>query len=71
MLKISSAQIPARIGDFEFNLNEIIHAASNAQQQGAHVLVTPELSLTGYLPEDLLMRPAYQAAAEALIQGTV
>lgn len=67
MLKISSAQIPARIGDFEFNLNEIIHAASNAQQQGAHVLVTPELSLTGYLPEDLLMRPAYQAAAEAAL----
>lgn len=64
MLKISTAQIPARIGDFEFNLNQIITAAQAAQQQGAHVLVTPELSITGYLPEDLLSRPAYQAAAE-------
>ena len=67
MLKISNAQIPARIGDFEFNLNEIIRAAGSAQQQGAHVLVTPELSLTGYLPEDLLMRPAYQSATEAAL----
>ena len=65
MLKISNAQIPARIGDFEFNLNEINRAAGSAQQQRAHVLVTPELSLTGYLPEDLLMRPAYQSATEA------
>ena len=64
MLKISTAQIPARIGDFEFNLNQIITAAQAAQQQGAHILVTPELSITGYLPEDLLLRPAYRAAAE-------
>ncbi|MBS1174753.1 MAG: nadE [Burkholderiaceae bacterium] len=65
MLKFSCAQIPARIGDFEFNLAQIVEAAHNAQQQGAHVLVTPELSITGYLPEDLLMRPAFRAASEA------
>ncbi|TDR31716.1 NAD+ synthase [Hydromonas duriensis] len=64
MLKISTAQIPARIGDFSFNVEHIVRAAANAQQQGAHVLVTPELSLTGYIPEDLLLRPAYRAACE-------
>jgi NAD+ synthase (glutamine-hydrolysing) len=64
MLKISNAQIPARIGDFDFNLNEIIVAARAAQQQGAHILVTPELSITGYLPEDLLLRPAFWVASE-------
>ena len=67
MLKFSCAQIPARIGDFDFNLTQIIEAARNAQQQGAHVLVTPELSITGYLPEDLLFRPAFRAASEAAL----
>ena len=67
MLKFSCAQIPARIGDFDFNLAQIIEAARNAQQQGAHVLVTPELSITGYLPEDLLFRPAFRAASEATL----
>ena len=67
MLKISCAQIPARIGDFDFNLKQILDAADNAQKQGAHVLLTPELSLTGYLPEDLLMRPAFRMAAEAAL----
>ena len=65
MLKISCAQIPARIGDFDFNLAQIVAAADNAQKQGAHLLITPELSITGYLPEDLLMRPAFRAASEA------
>ncbi|GHA69300.1 NAD+ synthase [Formosimonas limnophila] len=64
MLKISNAQIAARIGDFDFNVNEIIKAAMSAQQQGSHLLVTPELSVTGYLPEDLLMRPAFRMASE-------
>ena len=67
MLKFSCAQIPARIGDFEFNLAQIVEAARNAQQQGAHVLVTPELSITGYLPEDLLFRPAFRAASVAAL----
>ena len=65
MLKISCAQIPARIGDFDFNLNQILESAASAQQQGAHILLTPELSITGYLPEDLLMRPAFRTASEA------
>lgn len=64
MLKFSCAQIPARIGDFEFNVSQIVSAAGNAQQQGAHILVTPELSVTGYLPEDLLMRPSFRWATE-------
>lgn len=67
MLKISNAQIPVKIGDFQFNLNEIWVAAQNAQRQGAHLLVTPELSITGYLPEDLIFRPAYQLASEAAL----
>ncbi len=64
MLKISAAQIPARIGDFAYNTGYILRAAANGQQQGAHIVITPELSLTGYIPEDLLMRPAYRAACE-------
>lgn len=64
MLKLSVAQIPARIGDFTYNMAQIMTAADFAQQQGAHVLVTPELSLTGYTPEDLLMRPAFRTATE-------
>ncbi|HQO29256.1 MAG TPA: nitrilase-related carbon-nitrogen hydrolase, partial [Accumulibacter sp.] len=55
-LKIAIAQINVTVGDFAGNLARIVDFAKRAQQQGADLLLTPELALCGYPPEDLLLR---------------
>lgn len=62
--KIALAQINPLLGDLAGNAQLIHKAALEAHSQGARVLVTPELSLTGYPPEDLLLRPAFIEASE-------
>jgi NAD+ synthase (glutamine-hydrolysing) len=67
MLKVALAQINATVGDLAGNARKIIEAAQRAHAQGAALVVAPELALTGYPPEDLLLRPAFvQACTEAL-----
>jgi NAD+ synthase (glutamine-hydrolysing) len=67
VLKAALAQINATVGDLEGNARKIIDAARLAHAQGARLVVAPELALTGYPPEDLLLRPAFmQACALAL-----
>ena len=66
-MKVALAQINATVGDLAGNTRLLVQAARQAYQQGALLVVSPELSLTGYPPEDLLLRPAFMAAcAEAL-----
>jgi len=66
-LKVALAQVNATVGDLGGNARQIIDAARRAYAQGARVVLTPELSLCGYPPEDLLMRPAFmQACSQAL-----
>ncbi len=69
MLKIALAQINSKVGDLAGNAEKIFLAAQQAQQAGASLLVTPELSLTGYPPEDLVLRPAFLAACEKALQS--
>jgi NAD+ synthase (glutamine-hydrolysing) len=52
------------LGDLAGNAQLIQKAAGDAFKQGAKLVVTPELALTGYPPEDLLLRPAFIEAAE-------
>jgi len=67
VLKVALAQINATVGDLQGNARRIIEAARSAHAQGALLVVAPELALTGYPPEDLLLRPAFmQACSEAL-----
>jgi len=55
------------VGDLAGNAAKIIAAARSAYEQGARLVLTPELGLCGYPPEDLLLRPAFmQACADAL-----
>ncbi len=68
MLKVGVAQINSRVGDLQGNADKIFEAARRAQAAGAAVLVTPELSLTGYPPEDLLLRPAFLAACDRCLR---
>lgn len=66
-MKVALAQINATVGDLAGNARRIAEAARSAHAQGATLVVTPELSLTGYPPEDLLLRPAFmQACADTL-----
>ena len=66
-LQVALAQINATVGDLAGNGRKIVDAARRAYQQGARLVLTPELGLCGYPPEDLLLRPAFmQACAEAL-----
>ncbi|MGC2456795.1 MAG: NAD+ synthase [Gallionellaceae bacterium] len=67
-MKIAIAQINCLLGDLEGNAAKILAYAERAKQQGASLLLTPELSLCGYPPEDLLLRPGfYDACHRALL----
>ena len=50
-------QMDAVVGDFDANLHKLADAAETARKDGVSVLIAPELALTGYPPEDLLLRP--------------
>jgi NAD+ synthase (glutamine-hydrolysing) len=67
-VKVAVAQLNCTVGDFEGNSRKIVESARQAAAGGAHVLLTPELSLTGYPPEDLLLRRAFYAATDAALQ---
>ena len=62
--KIALAQINPLLGDLVGNAQLIVQACETAFAQGARLVITPELSLTGYPPEDLLLRPAFIEAAQ-------
>jgi len=66
-LKIALAQINCTVGDLAGNAERILRAAQDAHAAGADLLLTPELSLCGYPPEDLLLRPDfYRACAQEM-----
>ncbi len=66
-LRIAIAQINCIVGDLSGNIERILEAAHRAHTQGADLLLTPELALCGYPPEDLLLRPDfYRQSAQAL-----
>ena len=66
-MRVALAQFNATVGDLVGNARRIVDCAREAHAGGAALLVAPELALTGYPPEDLLLRPAFmQACAQAL-----
>ena len=58
-MKIAIAQLNPTIGDITNNAQQIITAAKNAAQKNVRLLLTPELSLCGYPPKDLLLFPNF------------
>jgi len=58
-MQIAIAQSNPVVGDLGGNARSITAALTEAERAGARLLVTPELSLCGYPPEDLLLRPAF------------
>jgi len=57
-LRIRLLQLNAAVGDFDANLKTMIDELREAKLDGIDVLVAPELAISGYPPEDLLLRPA-------------
>jgi NAD+ synthase/NAD+ synthase (glutamine-hydrolysing) len=64
MLRVAVAQFNATVGDLAGNVERIVQCAAAAKSRGAHVLLTPELALCGYPPEDLLLRPDFYRACD-------
>ncbi|MGC9163101.1 MAG: nitrilase-related carbon-nitrogen hydrolase, partial [Thiomonas sp.] len=68
-IRLAVLQCNPVVGDLDGNVALIARLARRAHAQGAQVVLTPELALTGYPPEDLLLRPAFlRASAHALKQ---
>ncbi|WP_428509287.1 NAD+ synthase [Roseateles sp.] len=63
-VKVALAQINVTVGDLAGNAKKIVEYARRACAAGAQLVLTPELSLCGYPPEDLLLRPAFMQACE-------
>lgn len=63
-MKIALAQLNATVGDIAGNMAKIAEAAVQAKQAGAQILLTPELMLSGYPPEDLLFRDDFNTQIE-------
>src|SRR5579885_3883531 len=71
-LRIALAQINSTVGDLEGNLRLILANMAQDAQEGAELICFPELALTGYPPEDLLLKPGFVAdnlrALDTLVQ---
>jgi NAD+ synthase (glutamine-hydrolysing) len=63
-MKIAIAQMNCTVGDLAGNGSRIVDFAMRARAQGADVMVTPELALCGYPPEDLLLRDDFYRNCE-------
>ena len=68
-IRIAAAQINPTVGDLAGNANRIRLAMLEAEAAGADLLVTPELALTGYPPEDLLLKDGFIADQLAYLEG--
>lgn len=64
---LALAQLNPTVGDLAGNAAQILQAARTAYAQGARLLITAELALTGYPPQDLLLRPDFLAASDAAL----
>jgi NAD+ synthase (glutamine-hydrolysing) len=64
-MRLALAQVDAVVGDLARNRARIVDAIGEAKSAGADLVVLPELVVTGYAPEDLLLRPAFLREARA------
>src|ERR1700756_479071 len=67
-MKLALAQIDPTVGDLEGNRDLILACIAEARAAGADLVVLPELAVTGYPPEDLLLRPGFVRAARSSVE---
>jgi NAD+ synthase (glutamine-hydrolysing) len=63
-MRLALAQINTVVGDLDGNGEQILRQLEDAKAQGADLVLFPELAVTGYPPEDLLLRPSFIRAAQ-------
>ena len=63
-MRLALAQINTTVGDLEGNRERILSRLNEAREAAADLVLFPELAITGYPPEDLLLRPSFIQAAE-------
>jgi NAD+ synthase (glutamine-hydrolysing) len=68
-MKIAIAQINCTVGDLQGNAAKIFEAAERARSLGADLVLTPELSICGYPPEDLLLRDDFRSACQRELEA--
>jgi NAD+ synthase (glutamine-hydrolysing) len=68
-LRAALAQINTTVGDIDGNAEKIASAIAHAREADAHLVVFPELALTGYPPEDLLLKTHFLRAARKALDG--
>ncbi|QFR31861.1 NAD+ synthase [Ancylobacter sp. TS-1] len=68
-LLIALAQLNPVVGDVDGNADKVREARALAAGQGADLVVFSELFLSGYPPEDLVLKPAFQAACRAAVEA--
>ena len=66
-LRIALAQVNPTVGDLAANAALVRAKVATAQEAGAHIVVFPEMVLTGYPVEDLALRPSFQIASQGAI----
>ena len=66
-LRVALAQVNPTVGDLAANAELVRQNVATAQSAGAHIVVFPEMVLTGYPVEDLALRPSFQSASQKAI----
>lgn len=66
-LRVALAQVNPTVGDLAGNRALIASCVASAKNSGAHIVVFPEMMVTGYPVEDLALRPSFQSASKATI----
>jgi NAD+ synthase (glutamine-hydrolysing) len=64
-LRIGLAQLNPTVGDLDGNFERVVQAIGSARDQGVDLLALPEMVITGYPPEDLLLKPSFIERAVA------
>jgi NAD+ synthase (glutamine-hydrolysing) len=67
-MRVALAQINTVVGDLDGNRSLILSHLEAARKQGADLVLFPELAVTGYPPEDLLLRPGFVKAADSSLR---
>ncbi len=67
-MRLALAQINSVVGDLDGNRDRIVERLAEAQRASADLVLFPELAVTGYPPEDLLLRPAFIRAARRTLE---
>ena len=66
-MRVALAQLNPVVGDIDANAARVADAIARGAEAGAGLTLVPELALTGYPPEDLLLRPGFSRASEAAL----